>query len=111
MSKMRRHAPKRKLPSGMMPAVAAQIKAEAQKIVEAEMPNTVRELTELLMVLPTVVILDSFGKLMPKQDRIKTFMALVYEQYQYIESGEVNLEELKAQIEEEIGEKLDWRYV
>lgn len=47
---------------------------------------------------------------MPKKDRVETFIELVEEQLRYIESGEVLLDELKAQIEEEIGHKITWKF-
>lgn len=113
-TKLKHKAKPIKLPSGMMKPVAKQISDEATFLAHEMVENSKREATrdvmELFMTLPVIVILDSFGKLMPKKGRVEKFIALLEEQLRYIENGEVNIGELKAQIEEEIGHKITWKF-
>lgn len=67
-------------------------------------------LFKMMMVLPTIVIMDNFGKLMKKDGRIKRFLDMVYEQYSYIESGEIDIKELCEQIQSELGEEIQFIY-
>lgn len=113
-TKLKHKAKPIKLPPGMMKPVAKQISDEAtilaREMMEKSRRDATRDVLELLMTLPTIVILDNFGKLMPKKGRVEKFIELVEEQLRYIENGEVLLDELKEQIESEIGHKIAWKF-
>ena len=113
-TKLKHKAKPIKLPHGMMKPVAKQISDEttilAREMMEKSRRDATRDVLELLMTLPTIVILDSFGNLMPKKGRVEKFIELVEEQLRYIENGEVQLDELKEQIESEIGYKIAWKF-
>lgn len=81
--------------------VAKAATSTIEELVEKEKDMICTRAFKMAVVLPTVVIMDSFGKLMPKKDRVKTFIKLVTEQWFCVAQGQVTLDELAEQIEKE----------
>ena len=60
-----------------------------------------------MLALPTIVIRDKFGEIIPKKGREETFVNLVLKQYELFNQGYFTLDDLKECLLQETGIKFE----
>lgn len=86
---------------GLQDMIDRASEVKANKMLDDILMRSTKDVFGMLMVLPCKVLLDDFGDLMPKKERIPTFLDKVYEEYLCVERGYVGVEELCDEIKRE----------